>query len=323
MSIHAAAGPLRAGREGLQHHAAAARAAGLRRRGSARPSPAIRRPASSPLDLSATLGTDHAATTPFMLARYARIRRGERAGLHASPRAARCWAVLRGRGALRARRRDAALERRCDMLALPGGVASTWAAEEDAVLWLATDEPTLAFLGVRPEVGDRAPIEATHYRARRHRPRAAHALRAADDARDAGPRAVHGERAHREARHLPAGDDADAERGAPRRGSAPASPQRGRPGAGPARGALRIDDRRPDLSVDAARDAADAGRRRARPSQRAEDRTARCAKTTSPSSLIVQDGGLYYYGRTTWTGRGFGDFRGGRYRCPTRLFSCT
>ena len=36
------------------------------------------------------------------------------------------------------------------MLALPGGVASTWHAEDDAVLWLATDEPALAFLGVRP-----------------------------------------------------------------------------------------------------------------------------------------------------------------------------
>ena len=35
------------------------------------------------------------------------------------------------------------------MLALPGGVASTWTAEDDAVLWLATDEPALAFLGVR------------------------------------------------------------------------------------------------------------------------------------------------------------------------------
>ena len=51
------------------------------------------------------------------------------------------------------------------MLALPGGIASTWQADEDAVLWLVTDEPALAFQGVRPEAAERAPVQATHYRA--------------------------------------------------------------------------------------------------------------------------------------------------------------
>lgn len=116
-----------------------------------------------PLDLSAALGTDHAATTPFMLARYARIRRGERLACTLAA-SGEIWAVLQGRGALE---RDGQALRWSagDMLALPGGIASTWTAEDDAVLWLATDEPALAFLGVRPEVADRAPIEATHYRA--------------------------------------------------------------------------------------------------------------------------------------------------------------
>jgi gentisate 1,2-dioxygenase len=116
-----------------------------------------------PLDLSAALGTDHAATTPFMLARYARIRRGERLACTLAA-SGEIWAVLRGRGALD---RDGQTLRwsEGDMLALPGGIASTWTAEDDAVLWLATDEPALAFLGVRPEAAERAPIEATHYRA--------------------------------------------------------------------------------------------------------------------------------------------------------------
>ena len=116
-----------------------------------------------PLDLSPALGTDHAATTPFMLARYARIRRGERLACTLAA-SGEIWAVLRGRGALE---RDGQALRwsEGDMLALPGGIASTWTAEDDAVLWLATDEPALAFLGVRPEAADRAPIEATHYRA--------------------------------------------------------------------------------------------------------------------------------------------------------------
>ena len=114
------------------------------------------------LDLSRALGIDHPATTPFMLARYARIRRGERlaCSLVAS---GEIWTVLRGRGTLQRDGQTMAWDSG-DMLALPGGAASTWRADEDSVLWLATDEPALAFLGVRPEVADRAPIEATHYR---------------------------------------------------------------------------------------------------------------------------------------------------------------
>jgi gentisate 1,2-dioxygenase len=115
------------------------------------------------LDLSPTLGSGHAATTPFMLARYARIRRGERLACTLAA-SGEIWAVLRGHGTLE-RDGQALGWEEGDMLALPGGVASTWTADDDAVLWLATDEPALAFLGVRPEVGGRAPIETTHYRA--------------------------------------------------------------------------------------------------------------------------------------------------------------
>lgn len=117
----------------------------------------------TPLDLSGALGTDYAATTPFMLARYARVRQGERLD-YALAASGEMWAVLRGAGTLR--RDGETLDWRAgDMLALPGGVASSWQAREDSVLWVATDEPTLAFEGVRPEVAARAPIEATHYRA--------------------------------------------------------------------------------------------------------------------------------------------------------------
>lgn len=116
-----------------------------------------------PLDLSETLGTTYAATTPFMLARYARVRKGETLEC-AFAASGEMWAVLRGAGRLE--RGDETLEwREHDMLALPGGVPSIWRADEDAVLWFATDEPTLAFEGVRPEITARAPIETTHYRA--------------------------------------------------------------------------------------------------------------------------------------------------------------
>ena len=51
----------------------------------------------TPLDLSETLGTAYAATTPFMLARYARMRKGERLDCTLAA-SGEMWAVLRGAG---------------------------------------------------------------------------------------------------------------------------------------------------------------------------------------------------------------------------------
>lgn len=117
----------------------------------------------TPLDLSGALGTDYPATTPFMLARYARARKGERLD-YAFAASGEMWMVLRGSGTLT--RGDETIDWGCkDMFALPGGIASSWQAVEDSILWVTTDEPTLAFEGVRPEVSARTPIEATHYRA--------------------------------------------------------------------------------------------------------------------------------------------------------------
>lgn len=114
------------------------------------------------LDLSSVLGTRRPATTPFMLARYARIRRGETLSC-ALVASGEIWAVLQGSGTLM-RAGESLSWQAGDMLALPGGSASTWQADGDAVLWLVTDEPALAFLGVRPEAPEHAPIETTHYR---------------------------------------------------------------------------------------------------------------------------------------------------------------
>ena len=115
-----------------------------------------------PLDLSASLGTDYAATTPFMLARYVTVRAG-------TPLACRfaasgeIWAVLRGQGRLD-REGETIGWRDGDVLLVPGGGTTTWTADADAVLWMVDDEPALAFLGVRPEARDRAAIETTLYR---------------------------------------------------------------------------------------------------------------------------------------------------------------
>jgi gentisate 1,2-dioxygenase len=116
-----------------------------------------------PLDLSGALGTEYPATSPFMLARYARIRKGERltSTLAAS---GEIWTVLRGSGRL-ARGPETLDWCAMEMVVLPGGAESVWEADEDSVLWLATDEPTLAFAGLRPEDVARAPVRTTHYRA--------------------------------------------------------------------------------------------------------------------------------------------------------------
>ena len=115
-----------------------------------------------PLDLSSSLGTDYPATTPFMLARYVSVRAGTSLSCTFAA-SGEIWAILRGRG--RVEREGETIEwRDGDILLLPGGLTSTWAAEEDAVLWMVSDEPALAFLGVRPQAADHAAIETTLYR---------------------------------------------------------------------------------------------------------------------------------------------------------------
>ncbi|HEX2885150.1 hypothetical protein [Vineibacter terrae] len=115
-----------------------------------------------PLDLSSSLGTDYPATTPFMLARYVSVR----AGAHLTctfAASGEIWAVLRGKGRVE-REGETVGWRDGEILLLPGGVASRWVAEEDAVLWMVSDEPALAFLGVRPQAAHHAAIETTLYR---------------------------------------------------------------------------------------------------------------------------------------------------------------
>ncbi len=115
-----------------------------------------------PLDLSSSLGTDYPATTPFMLARYVSVH----AGAHLTctfAASGEIWAVLRGKGRVE-REGETVGWRDGEILLLPGGVASTWAAEEDAVLWMVSDEPALAFLGVRPQAARHTAIETTLYR---------------------------------------------------------------------------------------------------------------------------------------------------------------
>lgn len=113
-------------------------------------------------DRSRELGTPFPATTPLVLARYARIRANDtlRTEFQASGVIAY---VMVGSGTTDCGDEQIAWNAG-DVFVLPGGCALVHRAGADpAVLWIVTNEPQLAFERLRsPEEGD-APTEAVHF----------------------------------------------------------------------------------------------------------------------------------------------------------------
>jgi quercetin dioxygenase-like cupin family protein len=105
-------------------------------------------------DQSDALGCPFPATTPLVLARYARIRAGETLTLDFVATGLIVY-VLRGRGRVGEIGFGAG-----DVMLLPGGLPQVAAADADSLLWVVTDEPLLALSAVRPGVAPLAPI---HY----------------------------------------------------------------------------------------------------------------------------------------------------------------
>jgi gentisate 1,2-dioxygenase len=114
------------------------------------------------MDLSPRLDTGFPATTPNLMARYARIAAGERMslGLKATGEA---YYVIAGAGA--ASNGDDRIDwMPGDVFCLPGGGETVLAAgEHDCVLFLVTDEPALAYHHAEPPAPGRAPVQAVHY----------------------------------------------------------------------------------------------------------------------------------------------------------------
>ena len=115
-------------------------------------------------DISAILACAFPATTPLILIRYARIKAGEtlRTDFNASGVMAY---IIRGAGSTlcSAERIDWG---EGDIMALPGGVPHEHrAAAVDCVLWIVTNEPQLAFEGLRAPAPGEAPTDVVHYRA--------------------------------------------------------------------------------------------------------------------------------------------------------------
>jgi gentisate 1,2-dioxygenase len=116
-----------------------------------------------PCDLSAEMGCAFPATTPLVLARYARIRRDETLATNFAATGS-IWYVIEGAGTSEGGG-DCVDWCPGDIFVLPGGVEHLHSASDDAVLWLVTNEPQLSFDALRPAAPGAAPIDTVHFRA--------------------------------------------------------------------------------------------------------------------------------------------------------------
>jgi gentisate 1,2-dioxygenase len=115
-------------------------------------------------DVSGELECPFPATTPFLLARYARIRAGDTlaADFNAS---GIIHYVIKGSGTARVGDEQIAWGAG-DVFVAPGGSQLTYgAADEDAVLWLVSNDPLLAFEGLPAPASDRPPTHLVHFTA--------------------------------------------------------------------------------------------------------------------------------------------------------------
>jgi gentisate 1,2-dioxygenase len=122
------------------------------------------------LDSRGSLALDFPATTPLILARYARIRAGERLGTRFAASGQIYYAIAGGGETTWGD--EAIAWDEGDAFCLPGSAAAVHrAGPRDCVLWVVTNEPALAFERAEPPAPGAAPIEAVHFPAdeiRRH-----------------------------------------------------------------------------------------------------------------------------------------------------------
>lgn len=113
------------------------------------------------LDLSGRLGVATPVTTPLILARYARIRTGESLATRFTA-SGEIYYVITGAGESVLATDGLAWEAG-DAFCLPGGGVTTHTAHADALLWVVTNEPQLAFEHAQAPAPDQAPILPVHY----------------------------------------------------------------------------------------------------------------------------------------------------------------
>ena len=114
------------------------------------------------LDKSEVLGTAFPATSPLLLAKFLRLRDGDKLKVRLAA-SGEIYYVIRGRG--RSLQNGAALDWAAgDIFCLPGGAEIEHASlDGDCVVFSVTDEPMLAFEKVAPTATADAPIEPVRY----------------------------------------------------------------------------------------------------------------------------------------------------------------
>ena len=114
-------------------------------------------------DISGDLACAFPATTPLVLAQYGRIRAGETLETDFVASGVIAY-VIAGSGVTHCDNEDVAWQSG-DLFILPGGAhASHTAGDTDAVLWIVTNEPQLAFENLRAPGPGEAPTDVVHYR---------------------------------------------------------------------------------------------------------------------------------------------------------------
>jgi len=111
-------------------------------------------------DQSSALGCAMPATTPLMLARYARINAGDTLSVDLRASGA-LWYVIAGAGTVTVGEETLAWAPG-DVLALPGGALTWRAGGEAAVLWSVSDEPLLAQFGLQAHPALATTLQPVH-----------------------------------------------------------------------------------------------------------------------------------------------------------------
>ncbi|CAG2153142.1 cupin domain-containing protein [Cupriavidus numazuensis] len=112
-------------------------------------------------DRSRELQCPFPATTPLVLARYARILANDTLCTNFAASGVVVY-VIRGDGSTRCGEENVVWATG-DLLVLPGGIAQAHTATSDSVLWIVTNEPQLSFEGVRPPAAGEAPTDVVHF----------------------------------------------------------------------------------------------------------------------------------------------------------------
>src|SRR5438132_916655 len=112
-------------------------------------------------DRSKALGCSFPATTPLVLARYARIRPGETLETNFAASGVIGY-VIKGSGSTVCGSERIEWQPG-DTFVLPGGLPHVHRANTDAVLWIVSNEPQLAFENLRPPKTGDAPTDVVHF----------------------------------------------------------------------------------------------------------------------------------------------------------------